>query len=36
MCQRYVLPDQIATEREFLPETAWWKFAPKFNVAPAQ
>jgi putative SOS response-associated peptidase YedK len=36
MCQRYVLPDQIAAEREFLPATAWWKFAPKFNVAAAQ
>ncbi|MEA3149955.1 MAG: hypothetical protein QOD56_894 [Gammaproteobacteria bacterium] len=36
MCQRYVLPDQIAAEREFLPGTAWWNFVPKFNVAPAQ
>lgn len=36
MCQRYVLPDQITAEREFLPAAAWWKFAPKFNVAPGQ
>jgi putative SOS response-associated peptidase YedK len=36
MCQRYVLPEQIAAEREFLPAAAWWKFAPKFNVAAAQ
>ena len=36
MCDRYVLPDQAAAEREFLPAKAWWKFAPKFNVAPRQ
>jgi len=36
MCQRYVVPDQIAAEREFLPRTAWWKFEPRFNVAPEQ
>jgi putative SOS response-associated peptidase YedK len=36
MCQRYVLPDQPAAEREFLPTTAWWRFAPKFNVAATQ
>ncbi len=36
MCQRYVLPDQTAAEREFLPETAWWNFAARFNVAPEQ
>jgi putative SOS response-associated peptidase YedK len=36
MCQRYVIPDQTSAEREFLPVTAWWKFAPKFNAAPAQ
>jgi putative SOS response-associated peptidase YedK len=36
MCQRYALPDQSAAEREFLPATAWWKFAAKFNVAPEQ
>jgi len=33
MCQRYALPDQLAAEREFLPATAWWKFATRFNVA---
>ncbi len=33
MYQRYVLPPQLAAEREFLPATAWWRFAPKFNVA---
>jgi putative SOS response-associated peptidase YedK len=36
MCDRYVLPDQAAAEREFLPAKAWWKFAAKFNVAPQQ
>jgi putative SOS response-associated peptidase YedK len=36
MLQRYVLPDQAAAEREFLPGTAWWKFAAKFNVSPGQ
>ncbi len=36
MCDRYVLPDQAAAEREFLPAKAWWKFAPKFNVAAQQ
>ncbi len=36
MCQRYVLPDQMSAEREFLPVTAWWRFAPKFNVAATQ
>jgi putative SOS response-associated peptidase YedK len=36
MCDRYVLPDQVAAEREFLPAKAWWKFAPKFNVAARQ
>jgi putative SOS response-associated peptidase YedK len=36
MCDRYVLPDQPAAEREFLPDTAWWNFAAKFNVPPAQ
>lgn len=36
MCDRYVLPDQAAAEREFLPAQAWWKFTPKFNVAPQQ
>jgi len=36
MCDRYVLPDQVAAEREFLPALAWWKFTPKFNVAAQQ
>jgi putative SOS response-associated peptidase YedK len=36
MCDRYVLPDQIAAEREFLPAKAWWKFTAKFNVAAQQ
>ena len=36
MCDRYVLPDQAAAEREFLPAKAWWKFAAKFNVAAQQ
>jgi putative SOS response-associated peptidase YedK len=36
MCDRYVLPDQLAAEREFLPAQAWWKFAAKFNVAAQQ
>jgi putative SOS response-associated peptidase YedK len=36
MCERYVLPDQSAAEREFLPAAAWWKFAAKFNVAAPQ
>ena len=36
MPQRYVLPDQGAAEREFLPAKAWWKFSRRFNVAPTQ
>ena len=36
MCERYVLPDQVAAEREFLPARAWWNFTAKFNVAPPQ
>jgi putative SOS response-associated peptidase YedK len=36
MCDRYVLPDQVAAEREFLPAQAWWKFAARFNVAAQQ
>lgn len=36
MCDRYVLPDQFAAEREFLPAQSWWKFATKFNVATQQ
>jgi putative SOS response-associated peptidase YedK len=36
MCDRYVLPDQLVAEREFMPAVAWWKFAARFNVAPQQ
>ena len=36
MCERYVLPDQSSAEHEFLPGTAWWKFAPRFNVSGGQ
>jgi putative SOS response-associated peptidase YedK len=36
MCDRYVLPDQGAAEREFLPAQIWWKFAARFNVAAQQ
>jgi putative SOS response-associated peptidase YedK len=36
MCERYVLPDQLAAEREFMPARTWWNFAAKFNVAAQQ
>lgn len=36
MCERYALPEQIAAEREFTPDQAWWKFTPRFNVAANQ
>lgn len=36
MCDRYVLPERLAAEREFLPAQAWWKFTAKFNVAAQQ
>ena len=36
MCERYVLPEQAAAEREFLPAQAWWKFKARFNVAAPQ
>ncbi|HWJ36625.1 MAG TPA: SOS response-associated peptidase [Steroidobacteraceae bacterium] len=36
MCRRYALSDQLAAEREFLPATAWWKFAARFNVSAGQ
>ncbi len=36
MCQRFSLPDQLAAEREFLPVTTWWTFAPRFNALPGQ
>lgn len=34
MNQRYLLPDQAAAEREFLPRNAWWRFGEKTNLAP--
>jgi putative SOS response-associated peptidase YedK len=36
MVDRYVLPEQVAAEREFWPAQAWWKFKPRFNVAAQQ
>ncbi len=36
MCERYVLSDQLAAEREFLPSQMWWKFTARYNVAPPQ
>lgn len=36
MCERYTLPDQVAAEREFLPDRTWWQFTPRFNVAAQQ
>jgi len=36
MCLRYVLPEQAAAEREFLPALTWWRFHAKFNVAAEQ
>jgi putative SOS response-associated peptidase YedK len=36
MCERYALPAQVAAEREFTPDQAWWKFAARFNVAVHQ
>ena len=36
MSERYVVPEQRAAEREFVPATAWWNFEPKFNVSPGQ
>jgi putative SOS response-associated peptidase YedK len=36
MCDRYVLPNQVAAEREFLPGQVWWTFAERFNVAAQQ
>jgi len=36
MCDRYVLPEQGAAEREFLPALSWWRFAARFNVAAPQ
>ena len=36
MCERYVLPDQVTAEREFLPARSWWSFTARFNVAAQQ
>lgn len=36
MCQRYAIPDPLAAELEFLPVTAWWKFAARFNIAAGE
>ena len=36
MCERYVLPEQRAAEREFVPSLAWWKFSERFNVSARQ
>jgi putative SOS response-associated peptidase YedK len=33
MCERYVLPEQLATEREFMPAQCWWRFNPSYNVS---
>jgi len=36
MVKRYVLPDQLTTEREFAPAHCWWRFAASFNVSSTQ
>ena len=36
MIERYVLPDQLTTEREFAPAHCWWRFAANFNVSSTQ
>ena len=36
MLERYVLPDQLVAEREFMPARCWWQFAARYNVAPPQ
>jgi putative SOS response-associated peptidase YedK len=36
MCERYALPAQVAAEREFTPDQAWWNFGARFNVAANQ
>lgn len=33
MCERFVIADQTAVEREFPLLHAWWRFAPSFNVS---
>ena len=36
MLERYALPNQIDSEREFVPARSWWKFTTHFNVAHPQ
>jgi putative SOS response-associated peptidase YedK len=36
MCERYALPEQNLTEREFAPAKVWWKFSVRFNVGARQ
>ena len=36
MCERYVIPGQTEVEREFRVAQPWWKFTPRFNVAPGK
>jgi putative SOS response-associated peptidase YedK len=36
MLERYVLSEQAAAEREFMPARVWWKFDARFNVAARQ
>lgn len=33
MCERFVIANQSAVEREFPRLHAWWRFAPSFNVS---
>lgn len=33
MCERFVIANQAAVEREFPPLQAWWRFEPSFNVS---
>jgi putative SOS response-associated peptidase YedK len=33
MCDRFVIANQAAVEREFSLSHAWWKFSPSFNVS---
>jgi len=34
MCERYVIADQSAVEREFRLTRPWWRFSSSYNVAP--
>jgi putative SOS response-associated peptidase YedK len=36
VCERYVIPNQSEAEREFRVAQPWWKFTPRFNVAPGK